>query len=511
MAGLAARPDRPGVDGVAGDVVAPVHEVPLDRLGELEARPELLEAAVALSRETAIVGAPYENEAGSAAGAVYVYQRNGAGWLETAKLTADDALGIEVFGESVAISGSIAVVGAPGTGIDGEAPSSVYVFERLGETWTQSAKITPIDGIRADMFGSSVAISGERIVVGSPGEEDDIFHLSAGSAYVYKRIGTLWVPEAKLKAHDLAPIDEFGSAVAIDGDTIVVGAPLEDEGGEDSGALYVYRYYGSSWFEVTKLYAPDATEGEHLGSSVAIDGDTILAGAPEDDDACPGSFVCFSGSAYLFVHNGTAWTLEAKVTASDAGVVDSFGHSVALSADIALLGAYGNDEVGFSGGAAYLFRRSGGVWTEEEKLIGSDVGEWDQFGWSVAIHGSSVLVGATEDFFELPGPGSAYLFELDGISPPCTLDLALSYVDETLTLDLQIGAAEPVLWMAWLFAPPVVLPLWTLPLPAIDPPLSFQVPIPGFPHLGEIGVLTILTGDWGGILCMDWETVDTGS
>ncbi len=259
-----------------------------------------------------------DDDAGSESGSAYVFVRSGTTWSQQAKLTAFDAAAIDQFGYSVAISGDTAIVGAYGDDDAGSASGSAYVFVRSGTTWSQQAKLTALDAAASDQFGYSVAISGDTAIVGA--YLDDDAGSASGSAYVFVRSGTTWSQQAKLTASDGAASDLFGYSVAISGDTAIVGAYGDDDAGSDSGSAYVFVRSGTTWSQQAKLTALDAAAVDCFGYSVAISGDTAIVGAYLDDDA--GSA---SGSAYVFVRSGTTWSQQAKLTASDGAASDQFG------------------------------------------------------------------------------------------------------------------------------------------------------------------------------------------
>ena len=206
-------------------------------------------------------------------------------------------------------------------------------------------------------------------------------------------------------ASDGAEGDSFGNSVALDGDTALVGAYRDNDRGLSSGSAYFFTRSGGLWTQQQKLTASDGAEGDSFGNSVALDGDTALVGAYIDDDR--GSE---SGSAYFFTRSGGVWTQQQKLTASDGAEGDSFGSSVALDGDTALVGAYGDDDLGSNSGSAYIFTRSGGVWTQQAKLTALDGAAWDSFGYSVALDGDTVLVGANGDDDLGSNSGSVYFF-----------------------------------------------------------------------------------------------------
>ncbi|MCH8152828.1 MAG: hypothetical protein IH830_10715 [Planctomycetes bacterium] len=223
----------------------------------------------------------------------------------------------------------------------------------------------------------------------------------------------------KLTASDASGLDRFGISVAVSGDVAVVGAQTDDDarpGNQvcDSGSAYVFRFNGFNWVQEQKLLASDAACDDRFGFSVSTSGDLAVVGAWGDDDVCPDFPPCNSGSAYVFRFNGTNWIQEAKLTASDAGIYDVFGWSVSISGEVAVVGAYHDSPIDVNSGSAYVFVKPPGGWvnmTETAKLLPSD-GAWnDQFGWSVSISGDVIVVGAHFDDDNAFNAGSAYVFD----------------------------------------------------------------------------------------------------
>jgi len=364
---------------------------------------------VATSGDTIVVGA-YWNDNGNIthSGSAYVFARTGtATWTEQAKLTASDGAAEDEFGVSVAIAGDTIVVGSwQDDGNNFTSIGSAYVFTRTGTIWTEQAKLTASDGTAEDQFGVSVAIAGDTIVVGA--YLDDNNNVTSGSAYVYTSSGTSWTEQAKLMASESEGGDQFGWSVAIANDTIVVGSPADDDNGIDSGSAFVFTRTGTSWTEQAKLLASDGAASDSFGISVAIDGDTIVAGAYLDDNN-NGS----SGSAYIFIHTGTTWTEQAKLMANDGEEGDRFGISVAIAGNTVVVGAYQDEtDNGIDSGSAYIFTRTGSTWTEQVKLMASDGAEYDEFGNFVAVANGAVVVGAWFDDDNGERSGSAYTYDL---------------------------------------------------------------------------------------------------
>jgi hypothetical protein len=353
--------------------------------------------SVAVSGDTAVIGARLEATGGSGAGAAYVFTRSGGSWTQQAKLLASDAQSSDYFGYSVAVSGDTAVIGAYGEDTGGSDAGAVYVFTRSGGSWTQQAKLLASDAQSSDYFGDSVAVSGDTAVIGAYGEDTGGSY--AGAAYVFTRSGGSWTQQAKLLASDAQSSDQFGVSVAVSGDTAVIGAYREATGGSGAGAAYVFTRSGGAWTQQAKLLASDAQANDYFGVSVAVSGDTAVIGAYREDTG--GSS---AGAAYVFTRSGGAWVEQAKLLASDAQSSDYFGVSVAVSGDTAVIGAYQEDTGGSSAGAAYVFTRSGGAWVEQAKLLASDAQSSDYFGYSVAVSGDTAVIGASN-------ADAAYIFE----------------------------------------------------------------------------------------------------
>ena len=275
---------------------APVQEPIQDQIAKLlagdAAAADVFGYSVSLSGDTALIGAWGDDDAGSSSGSAYIFTRSGSSWTQQAKLTASDAAAGDEFGYSVAISGDTALVGAYRDDDAGNSSGSAYIFTRSGSSWTQQAKLTASDAAADDWFGFSVSLSGDTALVGARFDDDD--GSNSGSAYIFTRSGSSWTQQAKLTASDAAAGDEFGYSVAISGDTALVGALWDDAPDLDSGSAYIFTRSGSSWTQQAKLTASDATFIDRFGI-VSISGDTALVGAYFNDDAGSNS-----GSAYIF-------------------------------------------------------------------------------------------------------------------------------------------------------------------------------------------------------------------
>ncbi|MGH2732947.1 MAG: FG-GAP repeat protein [Actinomycetota bacterium] len=359
--------------------------------------------SVALSGDTALVGAIGDDHHGDNSGSASVFVRSPGAWRRQAKLLASDGAAGDILGYSVALSGDTALVGAAGDNGKGTSSGSAYVFVRSLGAWRRQAKLLASDGAAGDQFGYSVALSGDTALVGA--FFDDDHGESSGAAYVFVRSGTAWSEQAKLIPADGPPGAQFGRSVALLGDTAFLGAPRDDHHGESSGGAYVFGRSGETWTQQAKLAGTDGAPGDQFGQSVALSGDTALVGARDDDDRGENS-----GSAYVFGRLGEVWNERAKLLAADGAPGDIFGYSTALSGDTALVGALSDDDRGAGAGAAYLFMRSGTLWSEQPKLLAPDGAPGDQFGSSVAVSGDTALVGALKSQGTGLSSGSGYLF-----------------------------------------------------------------------------------------------------
>jgi len=355
--------------------------------------------SVTLDGNTALIGAPIDD---SSRGTVYVFTRTDNTWTQQAKLSAEDGDAGDCFGHAVSLDGDTALIGAYMDDDNGFQSGSAYVFIRNGATWTQQAKLLGLGLL--ERFGSSVSLSGDTALIGAP-----TYNNVSGSAYVFTRTGTTWTQQQKLVGGDSAYGDGFAYAVALDGDTAVIGSPYDDDNGLNSGSVYVFTRTGTNWTQQVKLNALDGKILNEFGCSIFLDGDTALIGASG------------AGAAYVFFWTGTHWVQRAKVTAEG----DEFGCSVSLDGDTALIGAMGvpPPPPPTIPGWAYVFVRYednySKFWWQQAKLLASDGTEEDYFGCSVSIDGNTALIGAYGDEDNGDESGSAYVFnrELENDPP----------------------------------------------------------------------------------------------
>ncbi|MGH9839289.1 MAG: putative Ig domain-containing protein [Blastocatellia bacterium] len=422
--------------------------------------------AVALSGNTALVGAPYDDVNGMEQGSAYVFVRNGAIWTQQARLIAQqDGTSFDYFGIAVALDGNTALVGAVyGPGSANPEQGAVYVFVRGGTTWSQQARLNAGDGQSQDQFGAAVALDGDTALVGAFNHQISSTSGKTGAAYVFVRNGGVWAQQARLTANDGAADDQFGAAVALDGDTALIGAPADDVGAngnqgsaylftrngaswtqqqrlnhtlpaandqfgnavalggekaligaylyesDDRGAVFTFRRSATGWTQTDRFYAPNPTAGAHFGVSVAMSGDTAVIGA---------SLGLFTPgvdkrSAYVFVNDGD-WEPVRQLGPELGSTNDGFGYAVALDGDTVLTGAYRGDAVASDQGAAFAFVLHDGRHVEQQHLTANDGAATDFFGYAVALSGDTLVVGAyRDDTGANTDQGSVYVFTRNG-------------------------------------------------------------------------------------------------
>jgi len=355
--------------------------------------------SVSVSGDSAIVGAPGDDDNGIYSGSAYIFVYSNGVWRQEQKLTADDGEVNEGFGSSVSLSGDRAIVGAHHDDDNGYHSGSAYIFVYSNGVWMQDQKLTPDDGSSFDEFGRSLSLSGDRALLGA--YQDDENGNSSGSAYVFVCSNGVWTQEQKLKASDAVANHYFGWSVYLLGDRAIVGAYGDDDNGSVSGSAYIFGCSNGVWTQDQKLLASDGGERDLFGNSVSLSGDRALVGALRDSDN--GSE---AGSAYVFVCINGVWTQEQKLVASDGAASDLFGWSISLSGDRAVVGLDGRN----GNGSAYVFVYSNGAWTQDQKLEASDSAVGDYFGYSVSISGDRVFVGACLNAVNGIRSGSAYVF-----------------------------------------------------------------------------------------------------
>ncbi len=328
---------------------------------------------------------------------------------------ASDGATSDYFGFRVAIDGNYAVVGVLGAS---SSQGKVYVFARVGNTWMEQAILTAPGGVANDNFGTSVAISGDYIVVGAYSRDvrvsSSVTNTDQGTAYVFVRSGTTWAWQTTLTNSDGAAGDWFGVAVSMAGDNIMVAASSKTVGANaQQGRAYIFTRSTTSiiqpWVQQANLSAFDGAAGDSFGRSISISGGYAMVGASGKDIGTNFN----QGKAYIYARTGTTWNLQTSLTASDGAANDFFGFSVAIAGDYAVVGADGKNS---GAGKVYTYARSGASWVALTPLAPSDLVANDYFGTSVSLSGEYLLVGAEgKDVSGNIDQGAAYLYQRSGV------------------------------------------------------------------------------------------------
>lgn len=394
--------------------------------------------AVALTGSTAFIGAPGRTVA---TGAVYLFSFQGGSWTQQATLAASDAQTGYKFGLSLAVSNTTALIGSPNYG---PRSGAVYAFTQSGGNWQQTAEIKTARKLRGILFGESVSLSGTTAVVGAYRSAK---YLGAGYVFVQGTTASTWTQSAELLASDgQAGGDYFGLSAALSGTTLVVGAPDHNA---QQGAAYIYTSNGSTWSLAVELSDPGAKRGDMFGSAVAISGSTVVIGAPGTTAAAyvynqsgsgwslqatltpagghHGNFghaVAVSGSTAVvgggngavdvFSSQGGGWSQVQELTAPDGTSTDRYGFSIGVSSSALVIGAPGFNA---QAGIAYFYGLNGTMWTLQSELAGSDPAGGNVFGTAVAVSGTTAVVGApgANNTHHINGhTGTAYMFVATG-------------------------------------------------------------------------------------------------
>ena len=365
-----------------------------DRFGEF----------VAVSNNTAVIGARAHDVAAYNSGTAYVFRFNGSAWTSEGELTPLDGAASDDFGYTVAISGDVCVVGTLGK-------SAAYVFRRSGSVWSQEAKLVKPNTLPGGGFGYAVALSGGTLAVACGDNEKGY---AAGAVYVFEYAEGQWVPRARLIASDGMADDRLGTALAISGDTIVAGAFYRSS---QRGAAYVFQKPAGGWTdttEVARLLASNGGGFDQFGYAVAVSGNTVVVGAPW---VASGAM----GTVYVFEKPASGWANMTETTflhAADSSARNEFGCSVGISSGTLVVGAHGDQSAcptdpWCGSGAAYIFRYNGSAWNQYRKLLASDASAGDRLGMAVAVEGNSVLAGANgKDVNNVVDCGMAYGYQL---------------------------------------------------------------------------------------------------
>ncbi|MEM7245043.1 MAG: hypothetical protein AAF533_06845 [Acidobacteriota bacterium] len=410
-----------------------------------------LGASVDLDGELLVVGAPPGDGLGPGFARVHGRDVGGLGqWGLVATLTPDDGLDGDAFGTSVALSGDRVVVGAPGQDEGGSNRGAVYVFGRDeggAGAWGQVTKLQAADGEADDVLGGALDLDGTRLVVSALGDDDR--GTNAGAVYLFEESGGGWTEVDKLTDDEGEFDDRFGFDLALEGDRLVVGIPFSDAAGVQSGSVLLLAEDDAGWSPLQRIEADDADSLDGFGQAVALQGGLLLVGAPGDEENG-----AFSGSAYVhrrFVDGEEEWTFVTKLLAPDGDGADRFGESVALSGTRAFVAAPADelDAPGSLAGRVTVFQQdAGGVgaWGLEAQL---EPLAPSRFGTDLAASGGTLIVGGPRDDREAPNAGSVEVFGLvgDTCSPVDFDDLPTAWLlDDELAGVMVSGSSTPMIF-----------------------------------------------------------------
>ncbi len=305
--------------------------------------------SLAMHGSWAVIGARFDDDGANNAGSAYVFEYDGSQWVERQILRAPDSAADDEFGSSVAFAEDVIVVGSPFDDDGGDKSGSCYVFERNGARLFQfTQKLLAQDAAQNDQFGSAVDTDGLSVVVGASLNNDDGF--DSGSVYLFSKNFGSWEQQVELHADDASTGDQFGAAVALQGERLIVGAPREDEGGTDCGAAYVFDREAQGWVQSAKLLPDESSPNGEFGSSVALSGDRVMVGAPLDDETGTDA-----GAAYSFERGTGNWFQIDHFLSETGQSADQFGFSVAVDGSYGVVGVFLDDERGRDAGAAFVY------------------------------------------------------------------------------------------------------------------------------------------------------------
>lgn len=379
-------------------------------------------SSVSIDGSVLLVGAFYDDEPYSNSGAGFIFEDLGGSWSQQAKLASSDSAMDDGMGFDVSLSGNTAVLGAPwdDLSVSGSGPiyntGSATIFTKSGNNWVEAQKIFASDAQLGDNLGWGVSIDGTRLVVGAPLADLSASSADTGAAYVFNYVSGSWVEQIKLMSPSPSISEGFGRSVTLLGNTLFIGAWRSDVAANDAGAVYVYQESGGSWSYQQTLTASDAVNGDGFGEYVAVDNDLLLVGSWLTDDN--GSA---SGSAYIFKLIGSTWIEQAKLLAPDGASGDRMGFRLDIRNGVAAVGSRDDDHSGyFDAGSTYLFEEVNGSWQQLVKLVAADAQSGDNMGIGVAI--SSDTVASSAELTDQNGTdsGSVYLDDIPAAVPTST-------------------------------------------------------------------------------------------
>lgn len=349
---------------------------------------DIFGVSLAADGNEVVVGAFNDDDLGSNAGAAYVFRLEDGAWREVVKLTASDGMPDDRFGHAVAIDGDVIMVSARDHDEFGEDSGAVYVFGRDGDSWVEVQKLLGSDTLAGDRYGASLAVDGDLALVGA--DRVDLVGNDSGAVYPLQRVGGTWQPFDRIVPADAAAGHRFGNDLDLSGTNAVIGAFGDGQAGLYAGAAYVFSFGAGGWQQIEKLMATDAAENDVFGFPVVIDDDRVLVGAEYRDEGSGTNL----GAVYAFRDVGGDWVETGRLLASDGGDDDRFGYALAIHGNHAVVGSHDTQGPLSNSGAVYVFHLREDVWSEVQRLVPTAPADLDAFGSAVALTAGHAFVGA---------------------------------------------------------------------------------------------------------------------
>ena len=364
---------------------------------------------VELNNDNAFISAYQDFENGSSSGALYIYNKSGVSYQQVKKIFPDDGGVEEFFGYSMSSFDDWLITGAHHDSDFGASSGGAYVLLKSeNKNWEFYQKLLPFDASEADEFGKTVDIYQDYIV--SCSYLDDDSGTNSGSVYIYKWNGQSWEHNDKIHASDPEDYSQFGLALDLFKNQLIIGSPFKNSCGTNCGAAYIYERINGKWTETAKLVPDDLSEKDEFGITTKINNDYAFVSSIKDDDLGENS-----GSVYIYKKTNNKWNYLQKLTAFDGEAGDAFGIALEINDSLAIIGSYFDDDNGENSGSVYIYKNIDDDWQFIKKITPDDGDESDAFGSSISLNENNVLIGAYSDddngFFS----GAAYLFSLEKI------------------------------------------------------------------------------------------------
>lgn len=366
-------------------------------------------SAVAACRQFVVVGAEFADDVQFNSGKVYVWRWVGGVLVPEAVLTPSEAFINDRFGRSLSVHRNVLVVGSDSSGDTAiESRGAAHVFRRVAGVWTEEQRLVPESLTDPAFFGWEVDVYGEQLIVGAPSLRIDFD--DDGAAWIYRHDGEQWAEQPILRPDDPHEEHLFGHAVQIQGRTAAISALGDSQVAFEAGAVYIFeRQSDGSWVQAQKLIPPDIANWDGFGESIAMNGNWLAVGTPNDDDAGTST-----GAVYLYRRVAGTWLLQEKLTASDAQKGGQFGRVVSLDGARLAVGALNQEDRQAFAGAVYMFHWTGSVWRETRKILPEGLMSLSEFGSDVDLSGGRLIAGAPLDEQTAEQAGAAFSIELNG-------------------------------------------------------------------------------------------------